>query len=259
MNIDLKLYYDKYSSHYSSASQLARVVTESWFKDNMYCPFCAKESVKDFPNNHPITDFYCDECNEEFQLKSKRGHLGKVITDGEYNKMMGAVNANNTPNFLFLNYESDFHFINDLLMIPKEFILPNCIQKRKPLSSAAKRAGWTGCNIHLDRISENGKLYLVRNKRVMSIEEVTNKVTSIGFIRQNKNVASRGWINDILLVISSIQKSMFTLNDVYKYEKFLKELHPENNHVKDKIRQQLQILRDNSIIEFLGKGVYRKL
>ena len=34
--------------------------------------------------------------------------------------------------------------------------------------------------------------------------------------------------------------------------------HPDNHHIKDKIRQQLQMLRDNGIIEFIGRGHYRK-
>lgn len=43
---------------------------------------------------------------------------------------------------------------------------------------------------------------------------------------------------------------------------FINELtlkHPENKHIKDKIRQQLQLLRDKGIIEFRGRGHYRKL
>jgi hypothetical protein len=30
--------------------------------------------------------------------------------------------------------------------------------------------------------------------------------------------------------------------------------HPDNRHVPDKIRQQLQILRDLGLVEFLGQG-----
>jgi type II restriction enzyme len=36
-------------------------------------------------------------------------------------------------------------------------------------------------------------------------------------------------------------------------------LHPENRHVRDKLRQQLQVLRDLGLIEFLGRGRYRRL
>jgi type II restriction enzyme len=33
-------------------------------------------------------------------------------------------------------------------------------------------------------------------------------------------------------------------------------LHPKNRHIHDKIRQQLQILRDMKLIRFLGGGEY---
>jgi type II restriction enzyme len=35
--------------------------------------------------------------------------------------------------------------------------------------------------------------------------------------------------------------------------------HPDNRNIKDKIRQQLQYLRDLGLIEFKERGVYRKL
>jgi len=34
-------------------------------------------------------------------------------------------------------------------------------------------------------------------------------------------------------------------------------LYPQNAHVRDKIRQQLQVLRDLRLLEFLGSGSYR--
>ena len=49
------------------------------------------------------------------------------------------------------------------------------------------------------------------------------------------------------------------LADVYKFENYLGELHPDNHHVRDKIRQQLQVLRDAGILEFIGRGRYRVL
>ena len=55
------------------------------------------------------------------------------------------------------------------------------------------------------------------------------------------------------------QDNNFKLNDIYKYENYFKELHPENNNIQAKIRQQLQILRDNKIIKFEAKGKYVKL
>ncbi|MBQ9407194.1 MAG: hypothetical protein IJU37_10735 [Desulfovibrio sp.] len=51
----------------------------------------------------------------------------------------------------------------------------------------------------------------------------------------------------------------FTIEDVYTYESYLSNLHPGNKNVKEKIRQQLQILRDKDFIEFTARGKYRKL
>jgi len=45
---------------------------------------------------------------------------------------------------------------------------------------------------------------------------------------------------------------------MYGFEERLKELHPENEHVKAKIRQQLQVLRDEDVVQFVDyDGKYR--
>ncbi len=38
--------------------------------------------------------------------------------------------------------------------------------------------------------------------------------------------------------------------------KELRELHPKNRHIRPKIRQQLQILRDNDTLRFIARGRY---
>lgn len=66
------------------------------------------------------------------------------------------------------------------------------------------------------------------------------------------------WMMDILNCINRIPCAEFTLNDVYKFEHELALKHPQNNNIKPKIRQQLQVLRDKNVIEFIGNGRYRK-
>lgn len=66
------------------------------------------------------------------------------------------------------------------------------------------------------------------------------------------------WITDIVNCINRIQSEIFTLNDIYKFEHELALKHPQNNNIKPKIRQQLQILRDDGFIDFLGNGIYKK-
>ena len=61
----------------------------------------------------------------------------------------------------------------------------------------------------------------------------------------------------MLNVVRSLRKTEFDLADVYMSEAKLAKLHPTNRHVRDKIRQQLQVLRDLGLLEFLGGGEYR--
>jgi hypothetical protein len=70
-------------------------------------------------------------------------------------------------------------------------------------------------------------------------------------------VARRGWTLDVLQVVQSLGKMEFTFADVYARAGALAKLHPQNRQVRDKIRQQLQVLRDLSLLEFLGGGEYR--
>jgi type II restriction enzyme len=66
------------------------------------------------------------------------------------------------------------------------------------------------------------------------------------------------WTSDVLNVVRSLNKVEFSLSDVYDHEDELAKLHPSNDHVRDKIRQQLQVLRDRGLLEFLDDdGNYR--
>ena len=47
------------------------------------------------------------------------------------------------------------------------------------------------------------------------------------------------------------------LDDVYTFEGQLSALYPNNRHVKQKIQQQLQVLRDHGYLDFVSRGYYR--
>jgi hypothetical protein len=47
--------------------------------------------------------------------------------------------------------------------------------------------------------------------------------------------------------------SEFTTADAYAFTRELEKLHPDNRHVRDKIRQQLQVLRDAGLLIHLGR------
>jgi phosphatidylserine/phosphatidylglycerophosphate/cardiolipin synthase-like enzyme len=68
-----------------------------------------------------------------------------------------------------------------------------------------------------------------------------------------------GWKLDVFNCLNSFANQEFSLTRAYNFEGLLRKKHPNNTKIKDKIRQQLQELRDSGLIEFLGRGRYRKL
>lgn len=61
---------------YKSQSQKIRVASEDWFVLNGYCIDCFSDLSK-FPNNQPVADFFCKNCIEQYELKSKNGKVTK--------------------------------------------------------------------------------------------------------------------------------------------------------------------------------------
>ena len=256
MNLKLNL---SSTNNYTSNSQIARVLTEGWVKDNGYCPSCGFSHISEFENNKPVADFFCSNCLEQYELKSKDGiKVGEKIVDGAYSSMITRINSDENPNFFFLNYTKSDWTVNNFLIIPKHYFVTSIIEKRKPLSSNAKRAGWIGCNINLSKIPESGRIFLVKDSKIISKSKVKAKWESTEFLK-SKKLESRGWILDIMNCVDKIEKKEFTLDEMYTFEKVLKQKYPNNNHIKDKIRQQLQFLRDKGLIEFAGQGKYKKI
>jgi type II restriction enzyme len=191
-------------------------------------------------------------------LKSKNGKLGNTILDGAYSTMIYRITSDNNPNFFFLTYNKVDWKVNNFIIIPKHFFIPEIIIKRQPLSNIAKRAGWTGCNIDLRKIPTLGQIFLIKDSKISDKNSVLKNWGKTIFLR-NKTLDSRGWTFDVLKCIDKINSRHFTLKEVYEFEKELKVKYPKNNFIRDKIRQQLQILRDKGIIEFAGKGSYKKI
>ena len=241
---------------YTSNSQKIRVLTENWVGSEVFCPNCGS-NISNFENNRPVADFYCTNCSEEYELKSKRDNIDKKIVDGAYSKMIERLQSQNNPNFFFLNYDLENYEIINFVVIPKHFFIPEIIEKRNPLSQNARRPGWIGCNILLNDIPKSGKIFYIRNKQIKPKENVLENWTRTLFLRETKKVELKGWILDVMNCIDKIDKLEFTLQDIYNFEKVLSQKHPENKHVKDKIRQQLQFLRDKGYLRFLGSGKYK--
>lgn len=255
MNLNLN---SPINGNYHSGSQIARVMTESWMSSNIYCPRCGNSYIQHFENNRPVADFYCPLCGNEYELKSQTGELGKKVADGAYDTMIERITGNENPDFFFMSYSRLELTVTDIMIIPKHFFVPDIIEKRKPLSQSARRAGWTGCNILIDRIPEQGRIPVVSNGEIVDPSTVIQNVGR-SMKLATSSMESRGWLFDVLNCINSISDDVFSLADVYRYEQVLQVKHPINHNIRPKIRQQLQFLRDKGFIDFLGNGKYRKI
>jgi len=245
------------ANKYHSPSQKIRVLTEGWVGKEAYCPNCGQVDIGKYDNNKPVADFYCKNCREDFELKSKKDAVGSKIVDGAYRTMIERLQESNNPNFFFLSYDLKNFEVQSFLVIPKHFFIPEIIEKRKPLALTARRAGWVGCNILLQSIPQTGKIFFVKNKIVIPKSNVMLEWKKTLFLREEKEMSAKGWLLDIMRSIEKLRKHEFVLEDVYAFEKELGKLHPDNKHIKDKIRQQLQVLRDKGYLDFIGKGKYQ--
>lgn len=150
---------------YRSSSQRARVMTERWVSQWVFCPNCGQPNVQKYPNNMPVADFFCPDCSEAYELKSQRQSIGTKVVDGAYASMIKRLQASSSPNLFLLEYDPSNFEVRNFLVIPKHFFVPDIIERRKPLAQGARRAGWTGCNILLQGVPQKGKIFFVREKK----------------------------------------------------------------------------------------------
>lgn len=243
-------------SNYTSNSQKIREISESWAASEVFCPACGGDLERS-RNNSSVLDFLCRNCPEEYELKSKAGEFSRKVMDGAFDSMMSRIAIPNSPHFFFLGYDRTRYEVNNLFVVPSYFFQPVAIEKRKPLAPTARRAGWVGCNILLDQIPDAGKIHYIRNGNEAPHDSVLGAWRKTAFLAELTPLESRGWTLDVLSCIEKIAQAEFSLDEIYRFEGELSKRHPKNNFVKDKIRQQLQVLRDKDYLEFVARGKYR--
>ncbi len=241
---------------YKSRSRRAGVATEAWGLQNLYCPNCQSPSLTGLAVNTPAVDYTCPECGAPFQLKARSSAFAGRIVDAAYSTMVRAIREERTPNLFALHYEPEAWRVANLILIPYFAFPLSAIEKRKPLGPDARRAGWVGCNILLSAIPLDARISVIAAGKPATAADVRAQYARIRPLEKIK-AAQRGWTLDVLNVVRSLGKTEFSLNEVYAFETKLARLHPNNRHVRDKIRQQLQVLRNYGLLQFLGGGDYR--
>jgi type II restriction enzyme len=243
------------ASLYKTGPQIARILTEEWVARELYCPACSSDQLSQSKTNAPVIDFTCPGCEQLFQLKGLRNWNPQKLVDAGYEAMIRAIRADRVPNLLVLQYSASW-CVTNLMLIPRVFFSESIIEKRKPLALHARRAGWVGCNILLGQIASDGKIAMVSDGAALPSQRVRSEFSRVRKLAEVPP-SVRGWTLDVLSAVRKLGKSSFSLDDIYKFESELRESHPLNRHVRPKIRQQLQVLRDLGLVEFTTPGSYR--
>ena len=252
----MKLGFEEAQTSYRSGSQSARAWTERWVRDWVFCPNCGSARISPFEVNRPVADFLCASCSEEYELKSQKAKFTAKVLDGAFRTMCNRLAESNNPNLFLLNYDLIQREVRNLFVVPKQFFVREIIEERKPLAASARRAGWIGCNILLNQIPASGKVFIVRDGQPQPKEQVLAQWRKTLFLRE-EGAEARGWLIEVMKCVEMLGRPEFQLDDVYAFEDRLSQLYPNNRHVKQKIRQQLQVLRDHGYLDFVSRGYYR--
>ena len=127
---------------YKSPAQGARVVTEGWAAEEMYCPACSQNRLAASPPNTRAVDFECRRCSQAYQLKGKSSAFAGRVIDGAYTAMMAALTSDTAPNLLLLHYSRTAWTVANLLLVPAFAFPPSAIECGKPLATPpVARAG----------------------------------------------------------------------------------------------------------------------
>jgi type II restriction enzyme len=242
---------------YKSEAQRSRVLSEAWFQSNGYCLACDSDKLTATRANTKATDFICPSCRQNYELKASRNRPGRTLVDGAYEPLMNRILDGTAPTLMMLERNDEWK-IESLTAIHHLFLTPNVIEKRKPLSHTAQRAGWIGCNIRLDQIAPDARISVIGNGLPCEPRLVRSAFRRFNGLKEIAPSA-RGWTTLTLRIIRSLETDEFSLDALYAKEKSFKEAYPENNNIRAKVRQQLQVLRDHGYLRFDGKGKYRLL
>jgi type II restriction enzyme len=240
---------------YTSPSQISRVLSEGWLQRNGFCLACECETLEPTTNNTKACDFVCRVCNGSYELKTFRRKPTKRLIDGAYGALVARLQCGAAPTLILMERSSKW-VISGLTAIHPMFLTPDIVEKRKPLSSTARRSGWVGCNIRLDLMGNDAAIEIIKGGIVRPRESVRKQFRRLNRLREVP-LERRSWTMLTLSVLRTLQRSEFSLAEIYNREHLFSSVYPDNRNIRAKVRQQLQVLRDLGYLEFCGAGTYR--
>ena len=244
------------AAHLSSASQRTRVITEDGFSRFGYCLKCDSNTLTQTRAGTICQDFYCPKCEQPYELKSaKRAHTN-IVQDGGYDSMMETICGENVPALMLMHYSPQW-CVQGLVAIHPVFLIPDVVMKRaKPHIRPKTGKEYWMCKLNLSSVPDDGKITLISNGIVRPHVEVRRQFQESARF-ETLPVTKRGWVALVLATVRKIGKMRITNADLFSHEESMHAIFPGNSHVRDKIRQQMQVLMRLGYVERTAPGEYR--
>jgi len=246
------------ASGYTSGAQKSRIISEGWFKSAGYCLNCLSNRLEPTTAGTIARDYVCPICAQPYELKSSARAHTRIVQDGGYESMLRRIRAAEAPALMLMHYSKQW-CVEGLVAIHPVFLTLSVVLKRRTAHTRANGKKYQMCDLNLSLIPTDGKIVVVGGGEARSHAAARRE------FKESKRfadvpLAKRGWAGMVLAAVRKIGKREFTLAEVYAHEEAMHAAYPENSHVRDKIRQQMQVLRDLGYVEFLSKrGEYRML
>lgn len=139
---------------FKSSAQKARVALETWAKLNLWCRSCGGPTLLGLPPNSPVADLRCAACGIEYQVKSKNGRFEGRILGAAFEPIRMRAIEKTIPDYLLIEYDAKSCRVTSVNLVRGHEITDKDVLKRKPLRSNAKRAGWIGCEISTEGLTQ---------------------------------------------------------------------------------------------------------
>lgn len=123
-----------------------------------------------------------------------------------------------SPIFLFLAYSSVSSLVLNLFAIPPYLLGASAVVERQPLAPTARRAGWIGCSIRLDRVPTAGRIDYVKDGVAIPKSLVLETWRRTTFLASIGGLEQRSWTLCVMRCIESLQTDTFMLSDMYGFQ-----------------------------------------
>lgn len=139
---------------FASRSQIARLWTETWAEQYLYCLNCPADELGALPAGTKVADLQCYSCSMRYQVKGKNGRFGATIQSSAYAPLLEAARTGSMPGYVLIEYDPRFHIVVFVDAIHGEDIGEDRIIPRRPLSDTARRVRWQGCVINITGLDD---------------------------------------------------------------------------------------------------------